>query len=187
MFGCSDSSLKFVDFHKKPKTPKINVIKAAKYPGDTISVMVTPNALYPKPNTVIWTKPFNSSDSMLKFRVADTGTMNFMVYFVSDRGCISDTAYYNQYFGLSGTTKLDVQKIMVYPNPNLGKFTLLVNTEVERVNVFDLKGQKIESTWKESALKNQLEMELKDIRSGIYLIQGEYKNGVKFVSKFEIL
>jgi hypothetical protein len=187
IFGCSDSSLKFVNFYGKPQLPKIAIMKAATYPGDTISVKVMPNATYPNPNAVVWTKPFSSSDSILKFRVADTGTLNFMVYFVSDHGCISDTAYFNQYFGLSEFKNLEMQKIMAYPNPNTGRFTILVNSEVESVNIFDLKGQKIASNWKESALKNQLEMELKNIRSGIYLIQGQYKNGVKFVSKFEIL
>lgn len=186
-FGCIDSSLQYINFYGKPQVPKISIVKAATYPGDTISVKVTPNATSPKPNSVVWTKPFNSSDSILKFRVADTGTLDFMVYFISDRGCISDTAYYAQYFGLSTSKNLNVQKIMAYPNPNTGRFTLLVNAEVESVNVFDFKGQKIESIWKESALKNLLEMELKDIRNGIYLIQGQYKNGVKFVSKFEIL
>ena len=185
-FGCSDSSLKFINFYEKPKTPKIIVVKSANYPGDTISVMVNPNSLYPKPNSVVWTKPFNSSDSILKFRVADTGTLKFMVYFVSQRGCISDTAYYDQYFGLSGLKNLDAQKIMAYPNPNAGKFTLLVNAQVESLNVFDLKGQKIQATWSESNLKNQIDVELKDVRSGIYLIQGQYKNGIKFVSKFAI-
>lgn len=186
-FGCSDSTLKLVNFYSKPKTPKISILKAAQYPGDTISVMVTPNALYPKPNSVVWTKPFNSSDSILKFRVADTGTLKFMVYFVSQHGCISDTAYYDQYFGMSGLKNLDVQKIVAYPNPNSGKFTLLVNAEVEFMNVFDLKGQKIQANWKDNNSKNQIEVELKNIQSGIYMIQGQYKNGVKFVSKFEIL
>ena len=122
----------------------------------------------------------------MKFRVADTGTLKFMIYFVSQRGCISDTAYYDQYFGLSGLKNLDAQKIMAYPNPNAGKFTLLVNAQVESLNVFDLKGQKIQATWSESNLKNQIDVELKDVRSGIYLIQGQYKNGIKFVSKFAI-
>jgi len=185
-FGCSDSSIKFVLFYGKPKTPKIIVVKSAKYPGDTISVMVNPNSLYPKPNSVVWTKPFNASDSILKFRVADTGTLKFLVYFVSKNGCISDTAYYDQYFGMSGLKNLDVQKIMAYPNPNTGKFTLMVNAQVESLNVFDLKGQKIQSIWNESSLKNQIDVELKDVRSGIYLIQGQYKNGIKFVSKFAI-
>ena len=75
---------------------------------------------------------------------------------------------------------------MAYPNPNAGKFTLLVNAPVESVNVFDLKGQKIQAIWNESNLKNQIDVELKDVRSGIYLIQGQYKNGIKFVSKFAI-
>jgi hypothetical protein len=162
-------------------------VKAAKYPGDTISVVVHPNALYPIPNSVVWTKPFNSSDSILKFRVADTGTLKFMVYFVSQHGCISDTSYYDQYFRMSGLKNIDVQKIVTYPNPNSGKFTLLVNAEVEFMNVFDLKGQKIQANWKENNYKNQIEVELKNIQSGIYMIQGQYKNGVKFVSKFEIL
>ncbi len=185
-FGCLDSSLKFVNFYGKPKTPKIIVVKSAKYPGDTISVMVNPNSLYPKPNSVVWTKPFNSSDSILKFRVADTGTLKFMVYFVSQRGCISDTAYYDQYFGLSAAKYLNLEQLVTYPNPNAGKFTLLVNAPIESVNVFDLKGQKIQAIWNESNLKNQIDVELKDVRSGIYLIQGQYKNGIKFVSKFAI-
>jgi hypothetical protein len=186
-YGCSDSSLKFVNFYGKPKTPKISMLKAATYPGDTISVMVRPNSLYPVANLVVWTKPFHSSDSILKFRVADTGTMNFMVYFVSKYGCISDTAYYDQYFGLSVLKNLEIQKIVAYPNPNAGKFTLLVNSEIEYMNVFDLKGQKIQFVWNESALKNQIDVDLKFVRRGIYLIQGQYKNGVKFVSKFEVL
>jgi hypothetical protein len=186
-YGCSDSSLKFVNFYGKPKTPKISMLKAATYPGDTISVMVRPNSLYPVANLVVWTKPFHSSDSILKFRVADTGTMNFMVYFVSKYGCISDTAYYDQYFGLSVLKNLEIQKIVAYPNPNAGKFTLLVNSEIEYMNVFDLKGQKIQALWKDNNSKNQIEVELKNIQSGIYLIQGQYKNGVKFVSKFEVL
>jgi len=186
-YGCSDSSFKFVRFYGKPNTPKISILKAATYAGDTISVMVTPNVLFPMPNSVVWIKPFNSSDSILKFRVADTGTMKFMVYFVSKYGCISDTAYYDQYFGLSGLKNLEVQKIVVYPNPNAGKLTLLVNTDVAYIDVFDLKGQKIQSLWKENNFKNQIEVELKDIQSGIYMIQGQYKNGVKFFSKFEVL
>jgi hypothetical protein len=131
--------------------------------------------------------PFSSTDSILKFKVADTGTLKFMVYFVSQYGCNSDTAYYDQYFGMSGLRILDVQKIVAYPNPNEGKFTLLVNADVANIDVFDLKGQKIQALWKDNNSKNQIEVELKNIQSGIYLIQGQYKNGVKFVSKFEKL
>jgi hypothetical protein len=185
--GCKDSSYKVTMYHPQPKKLKIRVVKPAVYPGDTIVLAVYPNATWPKNCHSVWTKPVNSFDSILKFKVSDTGLLVFEVKNVNNAGCQSDTSYYAQYFGLSSANYMDVDQLVTYPNPNSGSFSMRISSEIRSIQIVNLRGQQIRFDWKESGVRNQLDLHLNDVKSGIYLIHGQYKNGVKFVSKFEIL
>lgn len=184
--GCKDSAYKTTLYHEQPKKLAIKIVKPAVYPGDTIVIAVNPNATWPKSCHAEWSKPFTSQDSTLKFRVSDTGLLVFVVKNVNAAGCQSDTTYYAQYFGPSATKYLNVEQLVVYPNPNIGSFSLRITSEIQSIQVVNLKGQQIGFHWKESGVKNQLELHLNESNSGLYLIQGQYKNGTRFVSKFVV-
>jgi len=185
--GCLDSSYGITMYHPQPKKLKIRIVKPAFYPGDTIVLAVNPNATWPKDCHAEWSKPINSIDSILKFRVSDTGLLVFEVKNVNNAGCQSDTSFYAQYFGPSATNYLNIEQLVTYPNPNNGSFSLRISSEIGSIQIMNLRGQQIRFDWKESDVRNQLDVHLSNVKSGLYLIQGQYKNGVKFVSKFEIL
>lgn len=185
--GCKDSSYSVTMYHPQPKKLKIRIIKSAVYPGDTIVLAVNPNATWPKDCHAEWSKPINSNDSILKFKVSDTGLLVFEVKNVNNAGCQSDTSYYAQYFGPSATNYMNIEQLVTYPNPNNGSFSLRISSEIGSIQIVNLRGQQMKFDWKESGLRNQLDLHLNDVKSGFYLIQGQYTKGIKFVSKIEIL
>ncbi len=181
--GCQDSLSQSIGFYNLPKKLKIQVTKSAIYPGDTIEVRVYPNAQWPKGNQAVWTKPFVSNDSILKFRVSDTGMLNFEVKNRSEYGCESDTTSFSQYFGPSGIKSTSIQTISVYPNPNRGFFTLQTNQIVRHVEIHDAAGRIVKFTQHQNKNTQSIQIQLTEPMSGIYLLMGTYENGLKFASK----
>jgi hypothetical protein len=185
-YNCKDSSGKSIVFRNLPKKLRFQIIKPAVYPGDTIVVAVYPNAQWPKGNHAVWTKPFASTDSILKFRVADTGMLYFQVKNMNDFGCVSDTTGYAQYFGPSNVGQIAIQNISVYPNPNNGTFSLDLNQPISNVSIFDMSGRKMDVVIKSMVHSNHLNIQMKEFAKGVYFVNGVFNNGTRFVSKFVI-
>lgn len=181
--GCVDSSMKVIAFNAIPRKPKIVIVRPAIYPGDTIIVMVNPNSRWPKNYTAQWNQPFNSSDSILKFRVADTGVLRFSVRFRNAAGCESDTAYYEQYFGPSATNSIDIIQLSVVPNPNVGAFAIECPSKIKTLQIVDLQGRNVDFTMNQIASLKQLNVKLTHVSKGVYFILGNLENGMKFASK----
>ena len=183
VFGCKDSTATGLTFYLTPKKPEIKIVRAAVYPGDTMILMVNPNSIWPKGSEVSWTSPFDSKDSILKFRVSDTGILKFIVKFKSSAGCESDTAYYQQYFGPSSTSRFDVVQLTLIPNPNKGTFAVTCPSKLKDLNIYDLQGRKVNYTSTSLPSKNQVQIQLNEVSKGVYMITGTLENGMRFASK----
>ena len=165
---------------------KIVVVKPAVYPGDTIVLAVYPNATWPKDNHAVWTKPVSSNDSLLKYKVSDTGLLVFEVKSMNNAGCQSDTTVYSQYFGPSSVGLFQTEKIEVYPNPNEGTFIVKTTKVVKSLKVYDVAGQLIHVETNGISQSNNIKIQLMECQKGIYFIHGVYENGMRFVSKVVI-
>ncbi len=185
-YGCMDSSYLPVYFHQQPKKLKISVVKPAVYPGDTIILAVHPNATWPKNNFAVWTKPVSSNDSLLKYKVSDTGLLVFEVKSMNNAGCQSDTTIYSQYFGPSSVGQFQTEKIEVYPNPNEGAFIIKTTQVVKSLKVYDVAGQIIDVETHDVPQSKNIKIQLTEVQKGVYLVQGVYENGMRFVSKVVI-
>jgi hypothetical protein len=146
-------------------------------------MMVNPNSQWPKNYKVQWSQPFSSSDSILKFRVADTGVLKFNVKFISAQGCESDTAYYEQYFGPSAVSSIDNIELSVVPNPSYGAFTINCPSKIKNIQIFDLQGRLVNFKSDQHAQNNELNIQISDVSKGVYFIVGHLENGTRFVSK----
>ncbi len=181
--GCLDSTSKVLNFHAIPTKPQFVIVRPAVYPGDTIVIMVKPNQSGDKGNLALWSAPFASTDSILKFRVADTGVLKFIVKIKSPFGCETDTAYYEQYFGPSGTSKFEVIQLSVVPNPNKGTFVILCPSKIKTLQIVDLQGRKVNFTSNSISAKNQVNIQFIGASKGMYLVNGILENGMRFASK----
>jgi hypothetical protein len=181
--GCIDSTTKVLSFNMIPRKPEFKIVRPAIYPGDTMIMMVNPNSQWPKNYKVQWSQPFSSSDSILKFRVADTGVLKFNVKFISAQGCESDTAYYEQYFGPSAVSSIDNIELFVVPNPSYGAFTINCPSKIKNIQIFDLQGRLVNFKSDQHAQNNELNIQISDVSKGVYFIVGHLENGTRFVSK----
>jgi hypothetical protein len=181
--GCIDSTTKVLSFNMIPRKPEFKIVRPAIYPGDTMIMMVNPNSQWPKNYKVQWSQPFSSTDSILKFRVADTGVLKFIVKFISAQGCESDTAYYEQYFGPSAVSSIDNIELFVVPNPSYGAFTINCPSKIKNIQIFDLQGRLVNFKSDQHAQNNELNIQISDVSKGVYFIVGHLENGTRFVSK----
>jgi len=82
------------------------------------------------------------------------------------------------------TNEFGVSDFSVYPNPNNGNFFIkysnVINTDFQ-VSVFDIRGRKIYKTNNKPNSSLQTEVSLKNVQSGMYLLQ--IKNGNKITTK----
>lgn len=181
--GCIDSTTKSLNFNLIPRKPEFKIVRPAMYPGDTMIMMVNPNSQWPKNYKVQWSQPFSSTDSILKFRVADTGVLKFIVKFTSAQGCESDTAYYEQYFGPSAVSSIDNIELSVVPNPSNGAFSMNCPSKIKNIQIFDLQGRLVNFKSNQQAQNLQLKIQISDVSKGVYFIVGHLENGTRFVSK----
>lgn len=124
------------------------------------------------------TSPYNYlwSNSETTNSISNVLPATYYVTITDLSGCfIVDTVVVNYTIGIN---EISIENIYIYPNPNSGKFNLLIdNCEVLSIRIYSLSGQLV---YTNSELKNKsFELELKDIGSGVYYLNVVTRENVK--------
>lgn len=92
----------------------------------------------------------------------------YQVYTVSNDGCVSTSTPFLSVLGLD---ELGENLFKVFPNPNTGSFRIEGDTEITRIEVFDMLGRSVELEKKFNS-----EYTIKNGQSGQYILQIVVKN-----------
>ena len=91
--------------------------------------------------------------------------------------------YYYSSFENSGIDEVVISKVLIYPNPTNGIFTINTGqTNIASIKVYDIAG-KVVFTTTASNKQNEMQIDLSDLNNGVYFVQVISEDSNKSISK----
>ena len=78
------------------------------------------------------------------------------------------------------TTESDLNKVMLYPNPITDVLNIKHSSDIERVEMFTMTGQRLSTNAQKT---NHYKLDLRNLSSGMYIVKVYLKNGERNVYK----
>lgn len=88
-----------------------------------------------------------------------------------------DSTYYHLHTVVTGINDLNTETLSLFPNPGYGKFTIKSNRTIDKIEIYNLSGEKVYSDLK-SKQQNSFETDISYCAKGIYLLKVYIGKGI---------
>lgn len=114
------------------------------------------------------------------------GSLNLSIKNSIDITCNNLNKLYNNEEKTSLKNEIDKNKTIIYPNPNKGRFSIILkeNSNDVKITIFDINGRKVYNKIFEDLEKNHIEIEIDNLNNGVYFLKIDNYNeieNIKFI------